>query len=516
MKYGSVSPPDSTPKSRHPHKEKSLSMLRKIVSIGLIQSVGIVINMVRSKIFAVLLGPAGFGVVATIDQLVMSVVQISNLSLPFTALKFLSHSHSLDDDSFRRTYSAFFKVMALLAIIAMLVTLIAISVNLERFNSQLAPYREPVTIALFGIPATMMLMFFVNVLAARQQSIQSVMLTVLSTAVILAAGTLGYLIGGINGIYIATVMASTILMLAVAVFFRSQMKLLIWFKDSNIWSELFAKPKFIGITIWVYLAVASAAIQLFLARYAAITHVSAEAAGLLQACLAVSLSIGAVLGPASSLYFTPYVNRNISATDKIAAADRFLPRLVLLYCLGGLAVLLFPELVLTILYSEKFSPATSILPWFVAWQCVYLISNVYQQLLIGLDDAWGYAVVTAIGNLLAAALCMFLVGRYALLGIAIGFVSGALITALLTAIRLRSKHNIAIPKSVPALMIFAIVGFSGIVVIGHATAELTWIGLGARAATAGIFLTVLWFILPGTLRMELRAGVSAKLPTWVR
>ena len=79
--------------------------------------------MVRAKIFAVLLGPAGFGVVATIDQLVMSVVQISNLSLPFTALKFLSHSHSLDDDSFRRTYSAFFKVMALLAIIAMLVVL---------------------------------------------------------------------------------------------------------------------------------------------------------------------------------------------------------------------------------------------------------------------------------------------------------------------------------------------------------------------------------------------------------
>ena len=476
----------------------------------MVQSLGIVINVIRAKIFAVLLGPAGFGVVATIDQLVMSIVQISNLSLPFTALKFLSHSHSLGEAPFKRLFAAFFKAMLLLALFAMIVTLIAIPAGLDRFDTQLAAFREPVTIALLGIPATMMLMFLVNVLAARQASVQSVLLTVVSGAVILVAGTVGCVLGGITGIYIATVLASTTLTLAVVIFFHSKFKLPIWANTSGVWSELFSNSKIVGITIWIYFAVASAAIQLLLARYAAITHVGAEAAGMLQACLAVALSIGAILGPANSLYLTPYVNRNLPITEKIGAADRFLPRLILLYCLGGLLVLLFPKLVLTLLFSEHFTPAAVILPWFVAWQCLYQITNVYQQLLIGLDDAWGYATVTAVGNLIAATLSLLLVERYGLFGIAIGFFVGVLITALLTAIRLRSRHKLSVPKSAIALTAFSIVGFSVVVAIGQLTAEISFAGLVARILTASVFLVALWLALPTPLRSEVRTGIMSK------
>ena len=491
-------------------------MLRIIASIGLVQTAVLAINVIRSKIFAVLLGPAGFGMVATIDQLVLSVVQISNLSLPFTALKFLSHSHSRGEVHFRQLYSVFFKAITLLAVVAMFVAVVTIPANLDRFDSQLAALREPVSIALLGIPATMILIYLVNVLAARQASVQSVLLTALSGAVILAAGAIGCLLDGINGIYFATVLASTTLVLVVIVFFHYKLKLPVWSTPSGVLAELFADSRIVGITIWVYFAVASAAIQLLLARYAAITYVDAEAAGLLQACLAVSFSIGAVLGPANSLYFAPYVNRNIPASEKIEAADRFLPRLVLLYCLGGLVVLLFPKTILTILFSKHFVTAASILPWFVAWQCLYQISNVYQQLLIGLDDTRGYAAVTAGGNLVAAALCILLVGRYQLHGIAIGFVVGTLITALLTASRLQSKHNLAVPKSALALVVFAIIGFSAVAAIEQLTPELTLIGLSTRFLTAGIFLAGLWLILPTSLGVEIRAGIAAKLRTWTR
>src|SRR5713101_8050811 len=101
-------------------------MFRAIVSIGFVQVIGILINMIRGKLFAVLLGPAGFGVVATIDQLVTLSVQVSNVSLPFTALKFLSRSHSLSEEWFRATYAAFFKAMAFLALVATVVTLAVI------------------------------------------------------------------------------------------------------------------------------------------------------------------------------------------------------------------------------------------------------------------------------------------------------------------------------------------------------------------------------------------------------
>lgn len=486
-------------------------MLRKIATLGLIQSVGIVINVIRSKVLAVLLGPAGFGVVATIDQLVLSAVQLSSFSIPFTALKFLSRSHSKSDDDFRRSYSAFFKVMLILALIAMFAALVVIPANLAQFDSALAAYRVPVTIALLGIPATIMLMFLTNALAARQQSTQSVLLTVASGAVILISGTIGCVVGGIDGIYLGIVPASTVLIIAVIVYLQRKMHLSAWAESPGVWSELFANSNVVTITLCIYAAVASSAVQLFVARFVALTHVSAEAAGHLHASLSIALSIGAVLGPATSLYFSSYVNRAIPAAEKMDVADRFLPRLVLLYCLGALPVLLFPELTLTLLFSEKFVPAGAILPWCVAWQCLYQVSNIYQQVLIGLDDAWGYGVVTAAGNVFAVVFCFLLIDVWGLLGIAAGFVGGALITALLTAIRLRTKHGLAVSASAPVLVIFAMFGFCTVAAMDHLTGELSLPGISVRLLTSIAFLAALWLALPATLRVELRTAIASRL-----
>ena len=93
-------------------------MFRTIFSIGLLQTGGIVITALRSKLFAVLLGPAGFGIVATIDQLVTSLAQLSNFSVPFTAMKFLSSSHSVGEDEFKKSYAAFLRLMLGLALVA--------------------------------------------------------------------------------------------------------------------------------------------------------------------------------------------------------------------------------------------------------------------------------------------------------------------------------------------------------------------------------------------------------------
>ncbi len=486
-------------------------MLRKIASLGVIQLGGIITNLVRAKVFAVLLGPSGLGVVATIDQLVLSVVQIFNLSLPFTALKLLSRSHSLGGEQFRRSYAAFSKAMALLAIIAMIVTIAVIPPRLAQIDAQIALYREAVTIALLGIPATMMIILFTNVLAARQESAASVMLTAISGVVVLIAGTVGCLVGGITGIYIWVVSASTVLMIAVAIFLWKRRNLPAWADSKGAWRELTANSEIVELTFFVLIAVASNAVLLFFARYVTLIHINTESAGFLHACLAVALSIGAVLGPANALYFSPYVNRAIPAAEKFDAADRFLPRLVLLYCLGGIAVLLFPQLVLTVLFSSAFAPAAEILAWFVAWQCLYQIANVYQHLLVGLDDVRGYGYITVTGNLVAVILCLLLVNRLGLLGIALGFVVGALITLALTSVRLRSKHGLAIPKSVSTLVIFVMLGFCAVALAGQLTAEMTWIGLAARSVTAMAFLGALWLALPRALRIEISAGITKRL-----
>ena len=121
----------------------TLKMLKELASIGSLQVVGIAINALRSKIFAVLLGPAGFGIVATIDQLVASMVQLCNLSVPYTALKLLSRSHSQGEAQFRRSYAAFFKLILALAIVSTLIAMAVIPSLMSQLDPQLRPFQGP-------------------------------------------------------------------------------------------------------------------------------------------------------------------------------------------------------------------------------------------------------------------------------------------------------------------------------------------------------------------------------------
>ncbi len=485
-------------------------MMRTIASMGFFQLIGIVAAAIRSKLFAVLLGPAGFGVVATIDQLVMSAVQIFNLGLPLTALKFLSRDHSLGEPQFRKTYAAFFRAIAALALVATVVMLVLLPVNLARMDTQLAAYRGTVTIALLGIPGTMIMMLLVNVLAARRDSVESVILTAVSAIMLLVAGGIGCLIGGINGIYWGTVPTTTLLMVGTVIYFRRKMNLSIGSRAAGLWAKLKSNRVMLETTLGIYLGMVSSAAQLFLARYVSITHLGAEAAGLVQACLSVALSIGAVLGPANTLYFSPYVNRSIPAAEKMAVADKFLPRLVFLFCLGALPVLLFPELVLRVLFSNRFTSAASILPWFVVWQCLYHVSNVYQQILLGVDDALGLSFVTSLGNLACVGCSVLLIGHWGLLGVAVGFVVGGILTTVATAIRLRRKHGLTIPLSAPRMVAFILIGFGAVAGLGRVTAEGTIGGAAARILMAAVFVLGLWLVLPGNLRSDLVTNARAQ------
>lgn len=492
------------------------SMLNKIASLSAIQLLSLALNMVRGKVFAVLLGPAAVGVIATIDQLALSVVQLANLSLPFTALKVLSHRHSLGDDAFVRPYTALHKAMLAVALGATIVVLVLIPTHLASLDAQLAPYRNVVTLALLGIPATLMLMFYVNVLAARQLATTSVALVAGTSAVLLIGGVAGYLLGGLAGIYAGAVPATTAVAIGITWWMKRRLHLPWWGDTRGVWVELAAHSRIANLTLSVYAAVATYAILLFTARYVALTRISADAAGFLQASLAIALSIGAVLVPVTSLYFSPYVNRALPPARKMAAAAQFIPRLIGLYVLAALPVLLLPSFVIAILYSQDFAPAVALLPWLIAWQFIYHVSNVYQQLLLGLDDLWGYAIVTGAGNLVATLVMVAPRDLPQLASIGAALVTGALVTAIFTALRLRCRHGLRVRW--PSVAVVA-VGGAGLVlaaVTGHAAPASSLEGAALRVIVATSVLAALWLATPGTLREDVRTLGAAAVRWWRR
>lgn len=485
-------------------------MLRTFFSLGFLQVIGILITTVRSKIFAVLLGPAGFGVVATIDQLVTSAAQLSNLGLPFTAMKFLSRGHSQGEAQFQKTYAIFLKAITALSLLAMLTAILILSPYLGQLDPQLLNYRKPVLIALLGVPATMLLVFFANVLAARQLSVQSILLTTISSAVLLVFGVLGCWLGGIPGVYYATVPASAVLIISMVLYARIQLKLPLYERGANFFSGLKGNGAIMETAFFTYVAVGCYSLQLLVARYVSITRLGEESAGLLQAGLAAALSIGAVLGPANALYLSPYLNRDIPVEKKIEAAGGFVPRLLLLYSLGALPIILCPDLVLRVLYSSRFAGAVEALPWFVVWQCFAQIANVYQQLLIGLDDVKVGCIIISLGHGLAVVLCWCLVGPFGLIGIAIAFIASALFILCAAAARLHSKFRIKATTSTPMLVAFATAGLLMVALVAQRTLEFSAIGLGLRGTLAVVFLLGLWLVLPKPLRSELRLALAKR------
>lgn len=490
-------------------------MNRMLFSIGSLQGVVMVITAVRAKVFAVLLGPGGFGIVATLDQLVTTASQFSSFSLPFTAMKFLSRAHSQGEERFRRAYSRFLQAMVTLAVLATTAAVIVVPRFLGRFEHTIAKYDAPVSLALLGIPAAMLIAFFINALAARGQVLRSILLSAAFSAALMVSGAIGCWLGGVPGLYRAAVPAATLFVVGFAVLGHLKMDLPVYVPESG---RRGPKPDAVAVetALLTYLAVGSYSLLLLLVRYLSLTRLGEVAAGLLQADLAVSWSIGALLTPASMLYLAPFVNREIPVSQRWEAAEAFLPRVLMLYSLGALPVLLFPDLVLRVLYSGRFLGAVQFLAWVIVWQCLAQVMAVYQQLLIGLEDIWGGCVVVTMGGYLAAAvLCFVLVRPFGIIGIGLGLIGGAILGAGLGMLRLRRKYGRGVPKSIPGLVAFSVLGLFGVAASGRMTQELTWTGLIVRFLVAIAFLAGLWAMLPSTLRAELRYSVVSRIP-WKR
>jgi O-antigen/teichoic acid export membrane protein len=264
------------------------------------------------------------------------------------------------------------------------------------------------------------------------------------------------------------------------------------------------QPEVGRTAILVLFAVAAYAVLMFSARYVALSRLGPVAAGLLQAALGIALSTAAVLAPINTMLLAPRVNRAISEADKLEAAHAFVPRLLILFAAAGLTAVLAPELIVGMLFSHEFRGAAEVVVWFAFWQLLVQPANVYQQLLIGMDDVVGGAVGLGIGHLLSTALCFLWAARMGLAGIGLAFVIGGASATAFTVHRLRVTHHAKLPTDVIRMW----AGTAAVLLVAYGV----WLGTSPTGTgavlrgVAGLGLAVaLWLLMPGTVRFELRS-----------
>ena len=470
-------------------------MSKTLFSIGLVQVLIILISVGRAKILSILLGPAGFGVVATIDQVVLSVVQLAGFAVPFIALKFLSHAHSENHDKFQQVYSSFLTGILGLSVTATAVLLVALYFKPDLFGQEVLPYVEYLNLALFGVPTLMLAIFFVNTLAAAQQSSRSAFLNFYVSLTLAVAAIGGVMLGGIYGLYIAAVGTGVLTTIATVRYVGKSLDLKALYPSSGLVKEVKRKPEIASVALVLHVALSAYSVAMLAVRFFVFSGYGEEQAGYLQALLSIALALGAISGPMNALFLMPLVNRALPLQEKLEAAHSFLKNITLVLSIIALPVVLFPKLAIFVLFSSEFLKIAPVVYLFVLWQCLYQMVNVYQQLLIGLDDTLFFTVSSTLGYVVAIAICSPLISVFALKGAAIALIIGILVTSLITSYRMKTRFHSAIPFALWLRMSLCLGSIAIIGVVFNQIEEWSVAGFAARLGFSFAYVAALWFLL---------------------
>ena len=427
-------------------------MLKVILSIGTIQALAIVIQFVRSKVIALTLGPAGVGVVSTVDQTVQFVAFATALSIPLASVKFLSKAHSEGRESFKRCYTGFLQLLVLLSLLATGLTVGGFFLNPRLLGAEIERYQLFLLIALLSLPTIVLNGFFSNVLAAAQNYRQSAALAVITNAVTTPAIILGVMTAGIFGFFLGSSLSSILLTLAIIVYFWRKFDLPVFAPRTNVLTELRQSPNIVSFTAMLYLGSISYSFSQLIARYAILVNFGETEAGLLQGALVLSIAIGMVLSPANGLYLTPIMNRNIDKAEKISQAVEFQRKMIMVLSLATIPVVMFPQLMLSIMFSTKFAAVGNLVFLFVFAQVVSQLAGVHHAFLIGTDDLKIYTAISTLGQLGFALLAWVLAPVYGIFGIALGGIISSLAIFSFTLIRLKLRHGFSAPLKMRLLM----------------------------------------------------------------
>lgn len=462
-------------------------MFRAIVAIGLLQVLTILVQIVRAKAISVVLGPAGLGIVGLIDQLVAAIATVCALSLPTVVLRTMPRVHG--EPAFARQYVSFFQAIIIVSAIGSAALGAVLLIWPTAFGDVVAAYATEFGIALTSVPLLAVGLFLPNVLAASMRPVGAAWLSFGVAAVATVAAVAGLLLGGIREIYIAQAIGTGALLAAALVYFKVALHLPFHDPSAGLAKEVRARPDIIPTAGAVYASLVGTAVALFVVRYVTAHSLGIEEGGLLQAILSMVLAVGAVLVAMGARYLGPLLNRPLPLGEKLALADQFRHRQLMILVALTVPLVLFSELILTIMFSSKFTGAATWLPAFLVWQLLAVQTNVQLQLLFALDEIWTVIWMSIAGCLLSAILCIALIPGFGLSGAAAAMIAGAGLTMAIGAQRLRRRHAYSVKGSAIALGAYAVV-----VLLGAPLAldALGWTSFAARVAACVVLVGGLW------------------------
>ncbi len=487
-------------------------MLKVFVTIGLLQVLTMLVQLVRTKALALLLGPQALGVMAVIDKLLAVIVQTISLSLPFAALRFLPALWTRDRAAFYDRFRRMRNVL-LVAVAAALVVSLAVSLlRPATWGAQLVPYRTVVLCALLGLPVLALVPLLQNVVAGRLEQNRA-MLVALGNALVMAAAATGILWRGLTGYYLLYAALGLGLVVVAQRMVRRGVDAP---PDARAGARAAegpapeppafaaaARPRFplrLPPLQWKF-SVALLATT-FVTPYAALfvhyrvlSDHGAATAGFMQAAIGLGLAVRGVLGSAHPVFLTPNLNREGTPADRMAWANAFQATFCFIVAASLPPLLLFPQLFVRVLYSRAFLPGAAFAAVFVLNEIVILLAGTYQIILLALDELKAYVAQNVIAQLLIVAVAAWLVAPLGILGAGLATLISPVFVWFTTTLWLRRRYGLKIPGRVLGLTALLVAVLVGCGLLGSLLPSLTpgivALKAAAYAVEAGLFFALL-------------------------
>ena len=424
-------------------------MLRALLTIGGVQVITMLVLLVRTKTLALVLGPELVGVMAVIDKLLAVIAQTGSLSLPFAALKFLPERWTAGPSEFHALFTQMRNVLLAVIFVAATGALLVSVLEPSRWGEALRPYNNVVTVALITLPIVGLIPFLQNAFAGRMQQNRAMFVGLLH-AFVLATAIVGIWSGGLMGYYATYAVLGSVLVVGIT-------RMVTKDTDAPAPQRTLRQRFALGLPSRIWRFSGALLILTFLVPYAALfvhyrllSDHGAAAAGWMQAAIGISLSVRAVMGSAHGVFLTPNINRGGSPQERMEWANQYQITFCLLAGLFVPPLLLFPDLVVYLLYSSDFAPGATFVMLFVLIEVLGLLIGTYQSLVVALDHMRVYVANNLVAQLLVVVGAYLLVGPLGILGAGLASLMAPLFLYIATVVFLNRSYGLRMPRYVVA------------------------------------------------------------------
>ena len=338
-------------------------ILKSFSIVGSAQIVNIVIGILRTKLFAVFLGPTGVGLLGLFQSIVDIIKNVTGLGLNVSAVKFVAEANAEKDNELVSAIIAILKKWGIITGLAGTIITISLNAPLSEFTFGNSLYRFPIIALSTTLFFTSVAQMYLGILQGLREMKHFVLASVWGYL-------LGFLItipmvyfGGQNSVVYVIIINSVTLFLSTNYYFRKIKYRYI----KNSFSEVLRKgKKKVQLGSYMTFTTIVATLTLYIIRQYILTHDSMEGVGIFQASWSLAIIyIGIILNAMGADYYPrlAMISDNDSRLNILTNEQTMVTLLI-----GSpvvILMLLFMPVSVRILYSESFLEGLSIFQWMI-------------------------------------------------------------------------------------------------------------------------------------------------------